>query len=122
MLGQNATRPRKEVRPPFFDAVVVSVDGTRARRDNTGMTQTIHLESDVYAVAESLARQEHCTVGAVVNQVLRRTLVGPVRSDSRPSERTPPHLTMDPETGFPLVKCSQPFTSEDVYRCEMDVS
>jgi uncharacterized protein len=28
------------------------------------MTQTIDLEIDVYAAAESLARQEHCTVGA----------------------------------------------------------
>ncbi len=68
------------------------------------MAQTIDLESDVYAVAESLARHEHCTVGAVVNQVLRRTLVGPVPLDSQPLERTPPHLTTDPETGLPSVK------------------
>ena len=86
------------------------------------MAQTIDLENDVYAVAESLARQEHCTVGAVVNQVLRRTLVGPVPLASRAWERTPPHLTIDPETGLPSVKCSQSFTSEDVYRCETDLT
>ena len=86
------------------------------------MIQTINLESDVYAVAESLARQEHCTVGAVVNQVLRRTLVVPVPSDSQPSERTPPHLTIDPDTGLPAVKCSQSFVSEDVYRSELDIT
>ena len=86
------------------------------------MAQTIDLESDVYAVAELLARQEHCTVGAVVNQVLRRTLVGRAPLDSHPSERTPPHLTIDPETGLPSVTCSQSFTSEDVYRCELDVT
>lgn len=86
------------------------------------MTQTIDLESDVYAVAESLARQEHCTVGAVVNQVLRRTLVGTVPVDSPASERTPPHLTIDSETGLPAVKCSQRFTSEDVHRSELDLT
>jgi hypothetical protein len=86
------------------------------------MAQTIDLESDVYAVAESLARQEQCTVGAVVNQVLRQTLVGRVPLDSQPPEGVPPHPTIDPETGWPLVKCSQSFTSEDVCRYEMDMA
>ena len=86
------------------------------------MLPTIDLESDVYAAAESLARQEHCTVDAVVNQVLRRTLVGRVSLNSQSSERIPPHLTIDPETGLPSVKCNQGFTSEDVYRCETDMT
>jgi hypothetical protein len=83
------------------------------------MVRTIDLESDVYAVAESLARQHHCTVGAVVNQTLRRTLLSRVPLEPQPPEQTPPHLTIDPETGLPSVKCSQPFTSEDVHRREM---
>jgi hypothetical protein len=86
------------------------------------MTQTIDLESDVYAAAESLARQEHSTVGAVVNQVLRRTLAPRVSLDSPPSERIPPHLAIDPQTGWPSVRCDQSFTSEDVYRSEMDLT
>jgi hypothetical protein len=74
------------------------------------MSQTIALETDVYAAAESLARQEHCTVGAVVNQVLRRTLAGTVPLDLQSSDRAPPHLTIDPQTGLLSVKCSQRFT------------
>ena len=42
--------------------------------------------------------------------------------DSRPWNKTPPHLTIDPETGWPAVKCHQAFTSEDVYRCELDTT
>jgi len=86
------------------------------------MTQMIDLESDVYAAAESLARRERCTVGSVVNQVLRRTLVGNVPLNSHLSEPIPPHLSIDPETGLPSVRCSRSFTSEDVSRCEMDMT
>jgi hypothetical protein len=82
----------------------------------------IDLESDVYAVAKMLARQEHCTVEAVVNRVLRRTLVGTGPSDSAFEEHVPPHLTIDPATGWPSVKCSQSFTSEEVYRREQDMA
>ena len=85
------------------------------------MAKTIDLESDVYAVAESLARQQHCTVGAVVNQTLRQTLFSRVPLEPQPPDQTPSHLTIDLETGLPSVKCSQTFTSEDVHRCEMDV-
>ena len=85
------------------------------------MPQMIDLEVDVYAAAESLARQEHSTVGAVVNQVLRRTLVGTASVNSPSSARSPAHLAIDPEKGFPSVKCSQSFTSEDVYRSEQDL-
>ena len=60
------------------------------------MAKTIDLESDVYAVAESLARQQHCTVGAVVNQALRRTLLSRVPLEPQPPEQAPPHLTIDP--------------------------
>ena len=80
------------------------------------MIQTIDLESDVYAAAESLARREHCTVGAVVNYVLRRTLVERLPSVSHSAEPLPPHLSIDPDTGLPSVKCCQGFASEDVYR------
>lgn len=90
------------------------------RQNNGWMAKTIDLESDVYAVAESLARQHHCTVSAVVNQALRQALLSHVPLESRPPEQAPPHLTIDPGTGLPSVKCSQSFTSEDVYRCEMD--
>ncbi|MHB0959314.1 MAG: hypothetical protein ACYC0X_23415 [Pirellulaceae bacterium] len=84
------------------------------------MAKTIDLESDVYAVAESLARQHHCTVSAVVNQALRQALLSRVPLESQPSEQTPPHLTIDPGTGLPSVKCSRTLTSDDVRRCEMD--
>lgn len=86
------------------------------------MTQAIDLESDVYSAAESLAREEHRTVGAVVNQVLRRTLVGRVPLDSRAPERFPPDVNIDPETGLPSVKCDRSFASEDVYRIEMEMT
>ncbi len=91
------------------------------RQNNMRMAKMIDLESDVYAVAESLAREQHCTVGAVVNQALRRRDSSRVPVDRQPPEQTPPHLTIDPETGLPSLKCSQIFTSEDVHRCEMDV-
>jgi hypothetical protein len=84
------------------------------------MANTIDLESDVYAVAESLARQQHCTVGAVLNQALRQALLSRVPVDAQPPEQAASHLTIDPGTGLPSVKCSQTFTSEDVHRCEMD--
>jgi len=99
-----------------------AVDETDSQSDNDTMTQTIDLESDVYAVAQTLARQEHCTVGAVINRVLRRTLVGTVPPDSASEEPGPSHLTVDPETGWPSVRCSQSFTSEDVYRSELDTT
>jgi hypothetical protein len=92
-----------------------------SKQDNVRMEKSIDLESDVYTVAESLARQQHCTVSAVVNQSLRQTLLGRVPLESQPPEQTPPHLTIDPETGLPSVRCSQTFTSEDVHRCEMDL-
>ena len=63
------------------------------------MAKTVDLESDVYAVAESLARQQHCTVGAVVNHALRQTLLSRVPLEPQPPEHTPPHLTIDLERG-----------------------
>jgi len=78
------------------------------------MVQTIDLENDVYAVGESLGRQDDCTVGTEVNRVLRRMLVERIALELQPSERPPPLLTIDPETGLPSVKSSQSFTTEVV--------
>ncbi len=86
------------------------------------MVQSIDLEDDVYAVVESLARQEHCSLDAVVNRVLRRMFADRVALEAQPSERTPPLLTIAPDTGWPSVKCNQSFATEDVYRCETDMA
>jgi hypothetical protein len=99
-----------------------ALDGSGARDDNTFMSQIIPLESDVYAAADSLARREHRTVAEVVNQVLRRTLVGSSPVDFHPPQQPPPHVIIDPQTGLPSVMCDRSFTSEDVYRIEMDMT
>jgi len=98
------------------------VDETDGQFDNGTMTQTIDLERDVYAVAQTLARREHSTVGAVVNRVLRRTLVDNFPPNSTSEEPGSAHLTIDQQTGWPSVRCSQSFTSEDVYGSELDTT
>jgi hypothetical protein len=40
------------------------------------MRLTVNLESDLYAIAKSLAKAEDCTISAAVNRLLRRSLHG----------------------------------------------
>jgi hypothetical protein len=40
------------------------------------MRLTVNLESDLYALAKSLAKAEDCSISAAVNRLLRRSLPG----------------------------------------------
>ncbi|SKB02200.1 hypothetical protein SAMN02745166_03575 [Prosthecobacter debontii] len=40
------------------------------------MRLTVNLESDLYALAKSLAKAEDCTISTAINRLLRRSLPG----------------------------------------------
>jgi len=75
------------------------------------MRLTVNLESDLYAVAKSLAKAEDCTISAAVNRLLRRSLAeqGP-RRPARPAKRN----------GFVISRGRQPVTAETVRQIESE--
>jgi hypothetical protein len=82
------------------------------------MRLSINLDSDLYAVAKSLARESDSSVSAAVNRLLRLAL-----------ERQGPSLSQDParecrsgRAGLPVVPCTRRFTSDDVYRIDNETA
>jgi hypothetical protein len=69
---------------------------------------TINLKEELYRIAKTKAMVEECSISEAVNQMLEQSL-----NAERKSRRT---------TGkrFPSVRGSRPFTSEDVYRVELE--
>ncbi len=73
------------------------------------MRLTINLDDDLYALARSLARDNDCTIGSAVNQLLRRR----IEAQSAPA-------SADDGTGLPSVPTSRTFGSDDVARLDLD--
>ena len=71
---------------------------------------SINLEDDVYAAAKSLARVADCSIGSAVNALIRRGLAP--RDAVRPRRKN----------RLPVVPCTRPFTSEDVYAADAESS
>jgi len=68
------------------------------------MRLTVNLEEDLYIIARALARAENCSISEAVNRLVRRGLM--------------PRSHAEKKSGFPVVRGTRPFTSEDVYRIE----
>src|SRR6266436_5147840 len=64
------------------------------------MRLTVNLESDLYALAKSLAKAEDCTVSAAVNRLLRRSLPGAAKQGRQPSGGLAKHEWWGNELNF----------------------
>ena len=78
------------------------------------MRLTVNLETDLYALAKSLAKAEDCTISAAVNRLLRRSLPGggkhPSRRSAQPAKRN----------GFVISRGRQPVTADTVRLVEAE--
>jgi hypothetical protein len=78
------------------------------------MRLTVNLESDIYALARSLAREEDCSISAAVNRLLRRSLSRQMehrsRTERRPSKRS----------GFAVSRGRKPITADTVRQAESE--
>ena len=72
------------------------------------MRLTVNLEPDLYALAESLARAEDCSISAAVNRLLRRSLADGTDPGTRPRRRN----------NFLVSRGREPVTAETVARTE----
>ena len=79
---------------------------------NGGMRLTVNLESEVYALAKSLAREEGCTISVAVNRLLRRSIAGGM-------ERSPGSANRKMKrNGFVVSRGAKPITAETVRQAE----
>ena len=74
----------------------------------------MNLESDLYALAKSLAKAEDCTVSAAVNRLLRRSLPGAAKQGLQPSER------LAKRNGFAISRGRKPITADTVRQAEAE--
>ena len=74
------------------------------------MRLTVNLDSDLYALAVSLAKAEDCSISAAVNRLLRRSLPGE-SGRSAPSRR---------RNGFLVSPGREPITADDIARAEAE--
>ena len=74
----------------------------------------MNLERDLYALAKSLAKAEDCTISAAVNRLLRRSLPGSRKHDSRRSARSAKR------NGFVISRGRQPITADTVRQIEAE--
>lgn len=73
---------------------------------------TIEVDDETYAGIEAIAKQEHASVGSVVERALSRL----------PGFRKPQPAPVPSPHGYKMpVSPSEPFTSEDVYRLEEEL-
>ena len=78
------------------------------------MRLTVNLESDLYAVAKSLAKAEDCSISAAVNRLLRRSLPGSAKQRSRRSAQPPKR------NRFVISRGRQPITADTVGQIEAE--
>jgi len=77
------------------------------------MRLTVNLESDLYALAKSLAKAEDCSISAAVNRLLRRALPGGNNDERR-------HTRRSRRNGFIISKGSKPITPDMVRNIEAE--
>ena len=78
------------------------------------MRLTVNLESDLYALAKSLAKAEDCSISVAVNRLLRRSLSGAARGATKTSLRTAKR------NGFVISRGKRPVTADTVRQIEED--
>lgn len=83
------------------------------------MRLTINLDSDLYAVAKSLARESDSSLSAAVNQLLRRALAQPAEPETGSQLMAGKRVG---KAGLPSVSCDHSFTSDDVYRMDAETA
>lgn len=72
----------------------------------------MNLESDLYAIAKSLAKAEDCTISAAVNRLLRRSLSVRETNEKRPGRSSK-------RNGFVVSRGRKPITAETVRQTEV---
>jgi len=77
------------------------------------MRLTVNLESDLYALAKSLAKAEDCSISAAVNRLLRRSLADESRRVTSASRRAVRRNRFVVSTG------RHPVTADTVRRAEI---
>jgi hypothetical protein len=76
------------------------------------MRLTINLESEMYALARSLAREEGCSISMAVNRLLRKSVTGAMQRSTAPASRK------IKRSGFVVSRGAKPITAETVRRAE----
>ena len=90
------------------------LDTTAPLHHYCGMRLTVNLESEMYALAKSLAREEGCTISVAVNRLLRRSVTGGVeRSLASVGKKTK-------RSGFIVSRGTKPITADTVRRAEKE--
>ena len=90
------------------------IDTTAPSHHHRSMRLTINLESDLYAVAVSLAKAEDCSISAAVNRLVRRALPG-----AGPRRGEPAH-GMELRNGLLVCEGRQVVTAETVQSIEAE--
>ena len=80
---------------------------------NCRMRLTVNLESDLYAIAKSLAKAEDCTISAAVNRLLRRSLSVRETNEKRSGKSSK-------RNGFVVSLGRKPITAEIVRQIETE--
>jgi hypothetical protein len=77
------------------------------------MRLTVNLDSELYALAKSLAKAEDCTISAAINRLLTRAFL---------QERQPDHRTRRPakRNGFVVSRGTRAITDEMVRQAEAE--
>jgi hypothetical protein len=76
------------------------------------MRLTVNLESEMYALAKSLAREEGCSISVAVNRLLRQSVTGGTKRSAGPASRK------IKRSGFVVSRGAKPITAETVRRAE----
>ena len=78
------------------------------------MRLTVNLESEMYALAKSLAREEGCTISVAVNRLLRRSVAGGMERSPRPLRGKMKR------SGFVVSRGAKTITADTVRRAEKE--
>ena len=78
------------------------------------MRLTVNLESDLYALAKSLAKAEDCSISVAVNRLLRRSLPSAGKSAPKGSVR------VAKRNGFVISRGKRPITADTVRQIEAE--
>ena len=74
----------------------------------------MNLDSDLYALAKSLAKAEDCAISTAVNRLLRRGLPGNTQQKTQPAVRP------KKRNGFVISHGRRPITADTVQQIEAE--